>query len=257
MVVRAEPECSWCYLHGKERVPAKPWLISLDSEGGLYDLCDDCARPIVGPILAMRAAGLSRANRQTELPEGWIGSAWPGAKSTVPPPGQAAPLVLVGSSEPTVKVPAKRKPATKPAKVQRPPKHVVKRQFLCLLVNCRHTTETSEGIYHHLKTIHAGLKQAEMLEHVKVCGLCLTALPTVRYMGRHAANAHSDITGNLHNGHCVALITEVRRAGDPHGTLNAMDAWALNRESTRSANPQLALGDSADDIDDHSTREDH
>lgn len=251
MVVRAEPECSWCYLHGKERVPAKAWLISVDSEGGLYDLCDDCARPIVSPILAMRAAGLSRANRQTELPEGWIGSAWPGAKSTVPPPGQAAPLVLVGSSEPTVKVPARRKPARKVQK-----KCAIKGQFLCLVAGCGRETGSAAGIAYHLGAIH-GLKIRQMLPLITVCGMCLADMPTGQMFARHAAGAHSDITGNLHTGHTLALVSAIRRAGDPHGTLNTMDAWALNRESTRSANPQLALGDSADDIDDHSTREDH
>lgn len=256
MVVRADPECSWCYRQGVLGVPAHPYWISIEGIGGLYDLCERDAEHILGPLALMRSERLARANRTEDLPEGWYGKAWPGAASTVPPPGGALPVSETVAGRPVrKKALAPDKNGAKAGKKSGMPSK--NHALLCPYApaRCDHAGVSSfGGVLDHMARKHNGVTPAVLLRQVTHCGLCPPSsveFRTNQHMGMHARRAHEDVLPRVaHGGWGLALVTAVRRARDPHGTLRAMDAYSLTLQSAQETNTQLALGDSPDRPDD-------
>lgn len=258
MVVRADPECSWCYRNGILGVPAHPYWISIEGIGGLYDLCERDAEHILGPLALMRAEGLARANRTEELPEGWYGKAWPGATSSVPPPGGALPASGTVAGRPvrkavTAKAAAKTmgKKGAKASGNGTRPRAGAESKLLCPFAPhlCDHPgIGTFAGVLDHMRRKHNRITVAQMLQNVTLCGLCAPPVEVAsnQHLGVHARRVHGEALPPTlaHGSWGLALVTAVRRAGDPHGTLKAMDAYSLTLESGQSTNTQLALGES-------------
>jgi hypothetical protein len=263
MVVRAATECSWCYRQAIEGVPAVAYNIAIEGIGGLYDLCQACAEHILGPFALMRAERLVRANRQEELPDGWIGNAWPGATSTVPPPGSGLPgSTVAGRPVRKAVTSAKAGSAGKNgARSGAPPRS---EDLLCPFApaSCDHRGVGSfAGVLDHMRRKHDGVTVATLLRHVTTCGLCAppsVEFATNQHMGTHARRFHEAVLPPAvkHGSWGLALVTAVRRARDPHGTLKAMDAYCLTLGSAQGPNTQLALADSPDSPDDDQSKGD-
>lgn len=258
MVVRANAECSWCFAQGIEYVDAHPLHISIEGEGGLYDLCEECKEILLGPFMVMRQKKLVRANRRDALPDGWIGNAWPGAVNAVVLANVA--LAKNGSVVGDRKNNGGARPNSGPA-----PKG---RAMLCPFSPqvCSHPgMQTVSGVKEHLRYHHDSARVAEFTDLVHECGLCDPPVPmsSTTALGMHASREHRDAVGDDigQGGWALALVSAIRRAGDPHGTLKAMDAHALTLSSAKRPDSQLALEDSTSsatvDQQDQESRKDH
>lgn len=248
MVIRADPLCSWHYMLGDANVPAKAFKVSLDGVGGYYDLCEECDSALLGPFRAMHAAKLVRAVRIEPLPEGWVASdAWPDAPSSAAQPGalldRSKRLAINGAQVGKRAKNGGARPGSGRPKSNR---------FRCPVAWCNHPgVNTHSGISWHVSHAHRGLTVPALSAKITQCGLCEATITDATHLGRHAAGAH----GNDHDfppkGAALVLIGLLRRTGDPHGTLKAMDEYALSVKSAETPEPQpaqaIAVDDQADD----------
>lgn len=268
MVLRVDAYCSWHYRQGSPDVPALPTLVSINGEGGLYDLCQECETTLLGPFFEMRAAHLARANRTDDLPDGWVqGTAWLGGRSAALPAGygpSSAPAITVTTA---VETPAPQGNLKRLAKDESviggrannggPRKNTgpvpKRRTFLCPCSWCDHPGLGSyAGVLDHMRRCHQGISPTLLIRQVDRCGLCprgQVKFKNVTDAGRHMNTAHPDLVPEgTKNGAVALLVSAVRRAGDPHGTLAKMDALAQSGRSAGEADSQLALGESSDDL---------
>lgn len=245
MVLRADPLCSWHYMLGNPNVPATAFKVSIDGEGGYYDLCKECDTALLGPLRAMRAGKLVRAVRLDPLPEGWVASAaWPDAPSSAVKPGTLMPRKPVDKPMPA----SKPITASKPIGAGNGKLRKGHPSLFCPVVWCKHAPlKSHSGVDWHIRHAHPGLTITKLLDHLTQCGLCERNILNTVHMGRHVADEHGNDLDIDRKGAVLALIGAVRRAGDPHGTLKAMDAYALSTQSAQDADPQLLQGETIDD----------
>lgn len=218
MVVRAVVECSWCLLSKGKRVPGHPLHISFGGDGGLYDLCKPCAEMLIEPFVELKRRKLVRANRQEDLPDGWYGDAWPGAKQAIDitsfGPQGPAPVSGEGGDKPV----AQRKPRRKQAELK----------YLCPIFECTHKELTSQaGIAYHVDSIHDHVTLGDLLTQVTICGFCGERCKTPSGMGRHVRIKHADIIPAMAQGITVLMISHLRRTGeDPYGALTKLREYS-------------------------------
>lgn len=201
MVAEILISCSFCHREGKPRVPAVPIPAQVEGSGGLYDACQEHDLRIFEPLRQLAAAGLVRPNRgpQEKLPPGWVhndAQARPNAAGDDVPAGHAS------------------------------------REFLCLDATCVYPgVGTESGLRYHMKEAHPDLDVRECISKVTRCGLCPPSEQiekTTNWAGQHCALTHVDLLPKAvkeTKGHALWLISEVRRQGDPHNTLKALDTY--------------------------------
>lgn len=200
MVAEILISCSLCHIDGKPRVPATPVPAKIDGLEGIYDVCDEHDAAIFGPLRQLQEMQMVRPNRgvQEKLPPGWV----------------SGTALANGGAR------ANSGPAP------------VSREFLCIDATCVHPGVGSDsGIRYHIRESHPELDVRECISKVLRCGLCPPEDQVDRHTnwaGQHTAIAHVDLIPEevrKTKGHALWLISEVRRQGDPHKTLRALDTY--------------------------------
>jgi hypothetical protein len=236
VVIRPEVDCSWCYLQGRLRVPAAPVLVSIEKVGGLYDLCDECQERVLGPFVKMQAARVVRANQTGDLPDGWLGNAWPNAVSTVPAvKPKAAPARPVAGTPPRKEIGGRRTPA----KVKLP----------CPAAWCRHPGFVSTaGMGSHLAEVHGNVRVTDFVSRITECGLCTPPAPfdNPRKLGMHVGREHRHMLPAQATEGLGLLMIGILRRDDPHGVLKPMDEWAERFRPSGGQGPLLSQEVSGD-----------
>jgi hypothetical protein len=200
--------------------------VSIEGAGGVLDVCSEHRAQYVTPLVQLLHKW-GRTNVPASNIPGMIDNTSKSASRPAPAPKEQPQPPAKQSEPPSVafRAPSNPAPVAKPASNGRgatrgpkPKSH----EFECPLLDCDHSLGTVTGIEDHTRRRHGGLRLTQAFSRIKQCGLCDPPRPmaNVSAFTAHGRYQHGIPTA-------LQLLSAVRRAGDPHGTLKSMDMYLM------------------------------